>query len=254
MNLELYLPIKPFLVTQKFGETASLSYYKSNGINFKGHNGIDVAATHGQSIRASHDGWCSVEVDNNQGHGVVITTNTAYAYKGKDVYFKTIYWHMIDNIPVKNGQQVKAGDVIGYANSTGLSTGDHLHWALKPCDKKGNTLEFYNGYYGCIDPWPYALETYAQDIGKKFEEHFAINLQRGDESAEVTKLQNFLADLNYLPRSCCIGIFGPQTQKALGRFQEDFGVLLTFFETPGKYFGPKTRKVANSLYPPKEIT
>src|SRR5690606_38245861 len=39
------------------------------------------------------------------------------------------YGHM-SRIAVRNGQQVRRGQVIGYVGSTGLSTGPHLHYEL----------------------------------------------------------------------------------------------------------------------------
>ncbi len=42
---------------------------------------------------------------------------------------ETIYMHM-SRFAAMEGQQVAAGDVIGYVGSTGRATGPHLHWSL----------------------------------------------------------------------------------------------------------------------------
>ena len=40
------------------------------------------------------------------------------------------YWHLTD-ITVSAGQAVQAGDLLGHVGTTGLSTGNHLHWELR---------------------------------------------------------------------------------------------------------------------------
>lgn len=133
----------------------------------KGHNGIDFFAGHGNPVYATHDGFASFEIDNSGGHGVVVTTDKTFDYKDGQAYFKTIYWHFVDSTkepqfksPIENGTKyVKNGDLIGYADNTGASTGDHLHFGLKPMAKYPDgtfyNLEQTNGFLGAIDPTPY---------------------------------------------------------------------------------------------------
>lgn len=153
----LFLPVKPLHVNQPFGVNPDI--YKQFGLN--GHNGIDLMATHGQPVYAAHDGTCYPEIDTNQGNGVVIRTDTEFNYNGTPVHFKTIYWHLVKaDAIVKTGQKVKAGDLIGYADSTGFSTGDHLHFGLKPQAWNENDWVWYNveqtnGFLGAVDPTPY---------------------------------------------------------------------------------------------------
>ena len=52
---------------------------------------------------------------------------------------------ILAKILVKNGQKVKRGDVIGLIGSTGLSTGPHLHYAIKSNNRS-------------IDPQRYILD------------------------------------------------------------------------------------------------
>ena len=42
----------------------------------------------------------------------------------------TGYWHL-SQIDVQAGQQVKPGDQLGLVGTTGLSTGNHLHWEMR---------------------------------------------------------------------------------------------------------------------------
>jgi len=233
-KLRLYFSVKPWYVNQKFGETANLQYYKDNGLTIIGHNGIDAQANHGQPIYASHDGICYPEIDDKAGNGVVIMTKEMFDFDGKPVYFKTIYWHLIqDDAVVKTGQIVRAGDLIGYADSTGLSTGDHLHFGLKPVLPNEAAGTWYNvfqtnGYFGAIDPQPYFNGLFAQDINVNLSKQplkhtFYIHMKRGDANSEVLWLQRCLASIGFFPENVIPnGIYGPVTQRAVFDFQKKY--------------------------------
>lgn len=176
MKLELWFPIKPFRITQPFGVNSE--YYSKNVPGLKGHNGLDLQAYHGQMVRAAHDGVVvnAGIPDNKEGYGVVIRTSEPFEYRNEkneleQAYFKTIYWHLLPKIPVKSGQFVKTGDLIGFADNTGFSTGDHLHFGLKPMylgeePWQWFNLEASNGYMGAIDPQPFLNGYYAEDNQK----------------------------------------------------------------------------------------
>ncbi len=104
------------------------------------HDGLDIANSAWTKIyaartgRVSEAGWCSgfgycVKID----HGDGVTS---------------IYGHMIKKPPVRAGDQVEVGDLIGYMGSTydrsggGYSTGVHLHFTVKVNGKAVNPLKF----------------------------------------------------------------------------------------------------------------
>ena len=85
------------------------------------HGGVDQRTPTGEEIRAIADGKIifaqqfnvlgnAVGVDHGQGLG-------------------SMFLHM-SKLAVVEGAVVKKGDVLGYAGSTGRSTGPHLHWVL----------------------------------------------------------------------------------------------------------------------------
>ncbi len=253
-KLQLYYPVKPMILTQKFGETALLQYYKDNGIPITSHNGQDLATPYGHEVRAAHDGTCFVEVDSKQGHGVIIRSLVSYDSDGKECFVKTIYWHLIDNIPVKNGQVVKAGEIVGYADSTGLSTGNHLHFGLKPqiMGEPNNTwynVEQNNGTFGAIDPAPYYNGLYAADInsGKYI---FNTDMKVGDTNGEVKPLQEKLRKLGYFPMDQSLTYFyGAVTRAAVFAFQKDYVALSWIARNvyKGRYCSQQTRAALNNL-------
>ena len=174
-KLKLYPPLKEVLAFHSYPEIVKAFYNFDRGINkenlfganadyyFKniglkgGHNGLDISCRRSTDIVASHPGWVhdSQTTDKNAGFGVVIVSNDEYEWlDGSKAYAKTIYWHAERNI-VTIGEKVLTGQILAKADSTGFSTGDHLHFGLKKCDKLGNTLNWDNGHQGAIDPYPY---------------------------------------------------------------------------------------------------
>ena len=85
------------------------------------HAGIDFGAAYGSPIYAVSDGTVAF-AGWHGGHGNFVKL----AHGGG---FATGYGHM-SRIAVSGGTQVRAGQVIGYVGSTGLSTGPHLHYEL----------------------------------------------------------------------------------------------------------------------------
>lgn len=245
MKFSMSYPVKPLFINQKFGEVANLDYYKKNGLTFVGHNGIDFMAKHGQPVYASHDGVAYPEVDNRSGHGVVVITSNTYEYNGTQAYFKTIYWHFIPEIPVHWGQAVNKGDILGYADSTGLSTGDHLHFGLKPMSGanpwESTNLEQNNGYSGAIDPMPYFDGTYAYNENKELT--FKRDLHVGLQGDDVRELQALLVELGMLAPDCITGYFGFKTLGGVIKYQQANGISPAW-----GYVGKLTRSNLNSKY------
>jgi len=83
------------------------------------HNGTDFGAARGTPIRATGSGKV-VHAGRNGGHGNFVKIDHPGPYASS-------YSHM-SRIKVKNGQQVKQGQIIGTVGSTGMSTGPHLHY------------------------------------------------------------------------------------------------------------------------------
>lgn len=258
-RLELFYPVKPFHVNQKFGENPQI--YRQ--FNLKGHNGLDLLAVHGQPVYASHDGMAFWEVDENQGEGVVLITTDQFYYNGLPAYYKTIYWHLADygkephlkspvldfvQKNVKKSMPVKRGDLLGFADNTGFSTGDHLHFGLKPLKSVdggpvspedatdvGNyqNIEQLNGYSGAIDPTVYFNGTNANDhydflydMGVALVNADVLNLQR---RLGVTPATGFLG----------MGIYGPKTRAAVIEYQAKYKIPQT------GSVGPMTRAALN---------
>ena len=87
----------------------------------KFHNGIDIAAPHGTSIKAAAAGKV-IFAGTKWSLGNMVTIQHTSGYQ-------TFYSHM-SKILVKKGERVKQGQVIGREGSSGISTGPHLHFSI----------------------------------------------------------------------------------------------------------------------------
>lgn len=85
------------------------------------HKGMDYGAPMGSPIIAATDGVVNF-AGWHGGHG-------NYVQLKQSPKFGTGYAHM-SRIAVRVGQHVRAGEIIGYVGSTGLSTGPHLHFEV----------------------------------------------------------------------------------------------------------------------------
>lgn len=55
---------------------------------------------------------------------------------------KVVYAHLRPDIKVKKGQRVKAGQLLGYSDNTGYSSGPHLHFELLRYNRRVNPLSY----------------------------------------------------------------------------------------------------------------
>ncbi len=86
------------------------------------HNGLDMHGTAGDPIRAAADGRVIFSgVKGGYGNAIMIDHGGGMV---------TLYAHQ-SKLLVREGDRVKAGDVIGLIGSTGLSTGPHLHFEVR---------------------------------------------------------------------------------------------------------------------------
>lgn len=97
------------------------------------HAGQDYGAPEGVTVTVPGDGIVVLaEPLNVRGNSVVID-------HGGGVF--TGYWHLSENF-MTAGQVVKVGDALGLVGTTGLSTGNHLHWELRIYGVAVDPLQF----------------------------------------------------------------------------------------------------------------
>src|SRR5699024_2025921 len=114
------------------------------------HTGLDLAAADGTQILAAADGTVTVAEYSGDRDGLIVIE---HHLDGKTV--ATAYAHMWEHgIHVQPGDTVTAGQHIGDVGSSGMSTGAHLHFEVRP----GGT------HNEAIDPAPWLNAHNAADL------------------------------------------------------------------------------------------
>ena len=84
------------------------------------HQGVDLDTGTGWSVVATRAGTAYTAYGRAAGNYVTIDHHDG---------FKSVYMHL-NGFAISNGTNVSAGQLIGYTGSTGVSTGDHLHFGI----------------------------------------------------------------------------------------------------------------------------
>lgn len=205
----LKFPLKEaYTLTQRFGQSL-LDYSK---LGLKGHNGEDYAANTGTGVYAVADGVVSFSVNtfaenDKSGYGNMVCQLVPTGNINQ--YYDVIYAHLLSTT-VKQGDEVKAGQLIGLVNNTGFSTGPHLHFGLRAVEKRApnigevsrtylndlyTLLDYNNGYFGYIDPRPLF-------DAKTIEPQYPIDFRYGQEYSYLREQKWALFNEAYAKKKC----------------------------------------------------
>jgi len=159
-------------ITQPYGATGNLQWYKDKGIEMPFHNGTDITIgdpkqTYGSALIVPGEGWRVVKAtyDNpmsTKGNGVTLQSSS-FVEDGIEKVLQVVYWHCSEVMP--SGKALPAESVVAYVGNSGAVSpepspscpycGSHLHlmmfelfylngkWVLQNAD---------NGVNGAIDP------------------------------------------------------------------------------------------------------
>ncbi len=143
----LKYPVKNAYISSPFSKGRKHPVY---GVT-KPHHGVDLAAKKNSKIVATAPGKVIfVGPKGGYGNSVMLQHKNSYI---------TLYAHM-NKFPkgLKVGQNVKAGDLIGYVGSTGISTGPHVHYEIRHHNIP-------------IDPMKSQVKRLSQLSGKDLKDH-----------------------------------------------------------------------------------
>ena len=196
----------------------------------KHHNGEDLVGQ--KYVRSMADGLVlkarasNTKKSNGEpgGYGYFVVVR----HKIDGVFYTSLYAHLKKgSFQVKQGQKVKAGQVLGIMGTTGASTGIHLHWEIWKgktngwsADGKGfaDPIEFVKAYSkkGAVVASIGLPSTDPEETGSKYsapanKPKYEEPLLKGSRGEDVAYLQKYLG-------ITVDGIFGPQTHEAVLRF------------------------------------
>lgn len=164
----LYQPVTPFVINQTFDQNNACVSTDGNQkviahdgnscpVGYKPlykdgrHGALDLRSYHGQPVYAAQRGTV-YKIDTNPKSGLDVRILSEEG----GVKFRHIYEHLLSYMK-HEGDYVETGEVIGYADSTGYSSGDHLHFQVE---------ELIDGAWTKVDPLPRMEMIPAQNILK----------------------------------------------------------------------------------------
>ncbi len=269
-------PIRPYkVITGAYPGTCPVGTIKFyTHIGLKGHNGWDNGLYQGEPIyfpvisdtptrwqvlnEVDSDGALVVNVyaldpipfDMIPVHepGAFKMIQKQYEELGGKLYPMFKFGHCLE-FKRKNHEIIQSGDVIALGDSTGASSGNHLHWSMKVHNGSGFSIDSDNGYTGAFDHMPYYENKFIlEQIMPRFE--FKTPMARGDVNAQVGVMQSLLVKWGYMQpfKSEEAGHYGSKTQAAVLAFQLGEKVPLTSYEQfvlRGSKVGAKTMAALN---------
>ena len=154
--------VRPFVLTGKTdGKVCPVGYAEFYPLlGLFGHPGEDWATFHGERLYFNVDfpeagGWHSKDAhDSDGGLGVDVISNNPVTLNGRTMHIKFRFWHLM-NVAKQQDDIVEMGEFLGQCDSTGASSGDHVHWCIKWCYPDGAGFNEGDGRQGAFDfrPW-----------------------------------------------------------------------------------------------------
>lgn len=133
--IEFYAPVGGKVIEEYLGDDL---VYSEALRDWRTHKGVDFAAEMGEDVKTSAPGVVEKVFDSGMGRCVIIDHRNG---------FSTMYANLEEDTLVKEGDEVKAGDVIGRVGNTAL--GDitdlpHVHFEMMKDGNDVNPAEFLN--------------------------------------------------------------------------------------------------------------
>lgn len=219
--------ISPYKNT--FRVSQAYRHLRSDGTYHQGYDLVGIGDKHiyspvyGTVIRA---GWeCATLPKKGFGQRVVLRVGCTNYY---------MYFGHLSQINVAAGQKLKPGDLIGVEESTGHSTGSHLHWEIRINDIKTGYVSVY--HYAGIPNMPGSASYTSNWAAEIFGPGNLIKPTSGYPQRLYNSALQGALGINQ------DGVFGANTEKAVKEFQTAHGL------TADGIVGTQTKAALSKLF------
>ena len=171
--MKLYYPHKPYHVSQAWGNPNPAYANQFDDPNFKRHNGIDSVTNrfdYQGKLITEFGVFCPMEglrvvlvryVEQGGGNELWLETKDEYQIGDKKCRASFILCHA-KKVLVKAGDEPKLGELLMISDTTGFSTGLHVHFGMYRIDSRGRKIDT-NEATGSYDPAIFFTKEYAVD-------------------------------------------------------------------------------------------
>ncbi len=175
-KLQIYYPHKPYQISQHWGNPNPAYSQQFGDPNFKLHNGVDSITGYFNwdgSVDTEFPVYCPVadfkvlSVDyapQGGGNEIWLISKGKYQMFDKECYALLVLCHA-KKVLVQAGYEPKLGELLTISDTTGFSTGLHVHTGLYRVDYNGTwfTKLDTNEATGSFSPELFFTQTYAID-------------------------------------------------------------------------------------------
>ena len=102
---------------------------------YRMHEGVDIIGDVSTNVYAAGDGTIRFAGRTAGGYGVVVEISHGYGYS-------SLYAHLSRAV-VREGQNVKRGELIAKSGRSGLVSGPHLHYEVRYQGRKHNPIDYF---------------------------------------------------------------------------------------------------------------
>ncbi len=146
---------------------------------YRWHHGTDLDLNRGDPVYSVFDGIVRMRTYDRYGYGYYVVIRHKNG-------LETLYGHL-SKFHVEVGQEVKAGEIIGYGGSTGRSTGPHLHFEVRYQGLSINPTELFDFSIGRLKSDVYTITASSFDHVIKMQQAVYHRVRSGENLSVIAR-------------------------------------------------------------------